>query len=308
LRYLPAKPVRELRLLTRRRRELVRDAAQEKNRVQKLLEQSSIKLRSVMTDVFGASGAAMLEALIVKGETDPQEIAQLAQGSLKKKQAAIARALEGFHLPETHRFLIRQTLAHLTAILDQIDELDEQIQKTIRSRPEFAEAAELIKTIPGMERVSAAETIAEVGPDVKAFPSAAHLSSWSGVCPGNHQSAGKSRTGKTSKGNPYFRATLNPSAWASSRQQESSFQARYQRLSDKIGHRGAVVAVAHALVYAIYNVLTYRRPYTDTLDQRPAEFKCKRLLRHHQRRVKYLQRFLKPKSPLDCSLLANRPA
>jgi transposase len=290
--YLPARPVRELRMLTRRRRELIRDAAREKNRVQKLLEQSSIKLRSVLSDVFGASGAGMLEALVLEGETDPMRIASRAKGSLIKKKEQIAAALEGHRLAETPRFLIRQTMQHLATMLHQIDELDDQIQKHLEANPGFAQSAQLLESIPGMDRVSAAETVAEVGPDVAAFPSASHLSSWAGVCPGNHESAGKRGTSKATKGNPYFRATLNQSAWASSHQNGSSFQSRYRRFSPKLQHQGAIIAVAHALVYAIYNVLNYRRPYQETPPSPPELNKFRRLLRHHQRRVKYFQRFL----------------
>jgi transposase len=126
------------------------------------------------------------------------------------------------------------------------------------------------------------------------------------VCPGNHESAGKTRSGKTTKGNPYFRATLNQGAWASSHQNGSSFQARYHRLSPKIGHKGAVVAVAHGLVYAIYNVLTYRRPYQDVAAQETNEVNTQRLIRHHQRRVKHLQMFLSRKPKPDfCQVLSR---
>lgn len=167
--YLPPRPVRELRMLTRRRRELVRDAAQEKNRVQKLLEQSNIKLRGVLSDVFGVSGAAMLEAIVVDGKTDPLEIATLAQGSLVKKKAAIAESLKGFQLPETHRFLIRQGMEHLAALVQQLEELEQAIQAKLKQEG-FEGASQLLQTIPGIEQVSAAEIVAEVGPDVKAFP------------------------------------------------------------------------------------------------------------------------------------------
>ena len=214
--YLPARPVRELRLLTRRRRELIRDAAQEKNRVQKLLEQSNIKLRSVLSDVFGVSGAAMLEAIVVEGQTDPARIAELACGSLKLKKEAIAESLKGFQLPQTHRFLIRQAMEHLAEMVRQLEELDGQIEAKMKAEG-FETAAQLLQTIPGIQQVSAAEIVAEVGPDVQAFPTPAHLSSWAGVCPGNQESAGKRHSTRTTKGNPYFRATLSQSAWASSR-------------------------------------------------------------------------------------------
>ena len=294
--YLPPRPVRELRMLTRRRRELIRDAAQEKNRVQKLLEQSNIKLRGVLSDVFGVSGAAMLEAIVVQGKTDPEQIAELACGTLKQKKAAIAESLQGFQMPETHRFLIRQGMEHLAALVQQLEELESQIRGKLKAEG-FEAAAQLLQTIPGIEQVSAAEIVAEVGPDVKAFPSPAHLSSWAGVCPGNEESAGKRHSTRTTKGNPYFRATLNQSAWASSRKKQSSFQARYERLSPRLHHKGAVIAVAHALVYAIYSVLHYQRPYKAAdLAAGPDQNKTRRLMRHHLRRLKQLQVWL-PKAP-----------
>jgi transposase len=294
--YLPPRPVRELRMLTRRRRELIRDAAQEKNRVQKLLEQSNIKLRSVLSDVFGVSGAAILEAILVGGKSDPAEIAELAQGRLKQKKAAIAASLEGFQLPERHRFLIRQGMGHLAALVEQLEELERQIQAKLQEEG-FETPARLLQTIPGIDQVSAAEIVAEVGPDTEAFPSPAHLSSWAGVCPGNDESAGKRRSRRTTKGNPYLRATLNQSAWASSHKKQSSFQARYQKLSPRLSHKGAVIAVAHALVYAIYNVLHYQRPYQGMgAVQGPDQNKTKRLIRHHSRRLKQLQAWL-PKAP-----------
>jgi transposase len=291
-------------MLTRRRRELVRAAAQEKNRVQKLLEQSSVKLRSVMSDVFGASGAAMLEAL-VNGETDARRIACLAKGTLKKKQEQIAASLQGFRMPEANRFLIRQTLEHLAAILEQVDDLEAKIEAHLQAYPEFGQSAKLVQSIPGFNQVSAAETVAEVGPDVKAFPSAAHLSSWAGVCPGNNESAGKRRSSRTTKGNPYFRATLNQSAWASSHTDDSAFQRRYCHLRPRLRHKGAIIAVAHALVYAIYNVLNYRRPYQEVANGEPGQVRVKRLIRHHQARISHLKCFLGERSTPDLVKVMN---
>jgi transposase len=298
--YVPVPAVRQLRALTRRRRELVREAAQEKNRVQKLLEQSNIKLRSVLSDVFGASGAAILEAL-VKGEREPQRLADLARGQLQKKKPQIAAALKGFVLSDVHRFLIRETLEHLAVIVQHIDELDEEIAKYMRADARMAQAAELLKSIPGFNQISAAETVAEVGPDVKAFPSAAHLSSWAGVCPGNHESAGKRRSSRTTKGNPYWRATLNQSAWATSRQNGSAFQRRYDHLSPKLKHKGAIVAVAHALVYAIYNILKFQRPYQEIANAELSQDQARRRIRHHEKRIKHLKAFLKEPLTPDLS-------
>jgi len=304
--YLPGREVRELRMLTRRRREVVRGAAQEKNRVQKLLEQSSIKLRSVLSDVFGASGAAMLEALIVEGESDPQRIAERAKGSLVKKKAQIAAALEGFHLPAVHRFLLRQALENLARLVEQVDELEAEIQQYLQAHPNFAKSAELLESVTGLNQVGAAETVAEVGPDVKAFPGAGHLSSWGGVCPGNYESAGKRCSSRTTKGNPYWRATLIESAWAASRKKGSRFQACYQRHSPKLQHKGAILAVAHALVYAIYNVLSYQRPYQEAPAVEIGQGKAKRLIRHHQKRIQHLQKFLSSKPEPELAYALRR--
>ena len=199
-------------------------------------------------------------------------------------------------MPETHRLLIRQGMEHLAALVEQIEELDRQIQAKLKQEG-LDQSAALLRTIPGIEQVSAAEIVAEVGPDVQAFPSAAHLSSWAGVCPGNDESAGKRRRTRTTKGNPYFRATLNQSAWAVSHKKQSSFQVLYQKLTPRLQPRAAVIAVAHALVYAIYNVLHYQRPYRDLgASPGPDEDKTKRLIRHHSRRLKQLQTWL-PKAP-----------
>ncbi len=218
-------------MLTLQRRQLVRAAAREKNRVQKLLEQSNIKLRRVLSAVFGISGAAMLEAIVLQKKTDVVEIAGLSRGTLQRKKAAIAESLQDFR---THGFLIQQGMEHLAVLVRQLEELDGHIQAKLKTEG-FASAAQLLQTIPGIQALSAAEIVAEGGPDGKAFPSPGNLSSWAGVCPGNNESAGKRGTTRTGKGNPYFRARLNQSAWASSHKKGSVFQARYRKLSPRLG-------------------------------------------------------------------------
>jgi transposase len=293
--YIPPRPVRELRLLTRRRREVIRSAAQEKNRLLKLLEQANIKLGGVLSDVFGASGEAMLEALIVQQQSDARKIAELARGTARKKLESIAASLEGHRLPDTLRLLMRQTMEHLAVLVQQVESLDREIAAKIRQEG-WEESFGLLQTIPGLREVGASEALAEVGPTVEAFPSPGHLSSWGGICPGNNQSAGKRGSSRTTKGNPYFRAMLNPSAWAASRRKGSSFQARYQRLSPKLKHKGAIIGVAHALVYAIYEVLKYRRPYRPVAVAGLDAQKTERLIRHHARRLRKLRAWL-PQAP-----------
>lgn len=294
--YVPERSVRELRMLTRQRREKIRNLAQQKNRLQKMLEQGNVKLRGVMSDLFGASGEAILREMILEQETDPVQLAELAKGSLQHKKEQIVAALQGHRLPEAHRFLLRQGMEHLALLAQQVEELDRMIEKKIGDEGWQSPYANL-QTIPGIKQTAASEILAEVGPQAAAFPSAGHLSSWAGVCPGNHESAGKGRSGRTRQGNPYFRATLNQSAWASSRNKQSEFEARYQHLSPKLKHKGAIVGVAHALVYAIYNVLHYGRPYLPAAHEGMDQQQTKRLIRHHTSRLKKLQAWL-PKAPL----------
>ncbi len=304
--YVPPRPVRELRMLTRQRREKIRNVAQEKNRVQKVLEQGNVKLRGVMSDLFGASGEAILGAMILKGETDPDKLAELAKGTLRKKQGQIVEALKGHQLPETHQLVIRQGMEHMALLVEQIETLDRQIERKIQVEG-WERPYQMLQTIPGIKKTAASEALAEVGPDTQAFPSAAHLSSWGGTCPGNHESAGKRRSGRTGKGNPYFRAMLNQSAWASSRKQGSEFETCYQRLVPRLKHKGAIVGVAHALVYAIYEVLHYLRPYRPPQVEGLDQAKTKSLIRHHTKRLRKLQAWL-PHAPVlsDCAKVLRK--
>jgi len=284
--YIPPKPIRELRDLTRRRKQLVRNGAMERNRVQKLLEEANVKLGSVLSDVFGASGQNMVEALM-KGEATAEQIAQLAQRRARKKIPEIQKSIEGHRLNQTHRDLMQQCMTHLAFLEEQIEEIDQQIQNKIRSYG-LSEAYELLQTVPGMQAEAAATVLAEVGADVQAFPSAAKLSSWAGVCPGNNESAGKRKSSHTTKGNPYLREVLLECAWASSRKKNSQMQHRYRRLLGRRGKKRAAVAVAHALVQAVYYVLSTRKPFVDTAEPPRSPGQVRRLVRHHTRRLRKL--------------------
>jgi transposase len=283
--YIPSQPIRELRELTRRRKQLIRNGATERNRVQKVLEEANIKLGNVLSDVFGASGQDMLLAL-VQGQSTPEQMAQLAKRGARKKIPEIQAALEGHRMTETQRELIRQSMSHLAFLEKQIEHIDQKIQEKIRGFG-FTESYQLLQTVTGIKVEAAAAVLAEVGDSVSAFPSSAKLSSWTGVCPGNNESAGKRHSTRTTKGNPYLREVLLECAWASTRRKNSQMQHLYQRWQPRLGHKRAIVAVAHKLVEAIYFVLSTRRPYVDTVEP-PPPVRVHRLVRHHTRRLRKL--------------------
>jgi transposase len=284
--FIPEKPTRELRELTRRRKKLVGHVAQERNRVQKQLEYGNVKLGNELSDVFGLSGQMMLKALVDEERT-PEQVAELAQGSLKKKQAAIAESIRGQRLSEMQKELIRSSMRMMAFLEMEIQQLDGWIGKLLEDSQQ-QEPYQLLQTIPGIKQEAAGNVLAETGPDMKQFPSAGNMSSWGGVCPGNNESAGRHKSRHTTHGNPWFRATLTECAWAASRTKGSAFQLKYEQLQPKIGHKRALVAVAHALVKAVYYVLSTRKPYREVQAETLTEVKRQRIIRHHTRRLRRL--------------------
>ena len=290
--YIPPRPIRQLRDLTRRRKQLVRTGAQERNRVQKILEDANIKLGNVLTDVFGLSGQLMLEKLL-EGNTAPDEIAELAQRSAKKKIPQIRASLEGHRMNDLHRRLIELSLDHMAFVEDQISKLDEEIDKHIQAHG-LEKPCQLLQTIPGVKKEAAASLVAEFGPDMKVFGSAKKCSSWAGVAPGNNESAGKKKRAPAMRGNPWARSTLTESAWSASRRKDSEFQNAYQRWKGRLGHKRAIVATAHMLVETVYEVLSTSTPYTGRGASPMPDANAVRLIRHHTRRLKTLRKRLKP--------------
>jgi transposase len=268
--FVPPQPIRELRDLTRYRKLLIQERTRHATRLHTVLEDTGIKLRSVATRLLGASGRAMLDALVA-GTTDPTVLADLARGKLRKKLPALRQALLG-HFRAHHAFLVSQLLAHL----DDLDEAIETVSSPIDTlMAPFAEQLARLDTIRGVNKRTAEVLIAELGPDMRVFPTAKHAASWAGLCPGSHESAGKHRSGRTRHGNRWLRAALIEAALAASvRSTPGAFAARYRRVRHR-GHKKAIVAVAHAILVTAYHLLarqtTYQDPGADYYDRRHAE-------------------------------------
>jgi transposase len=256
--FVPPKEVRELRDLTRYRTQVIRQRAQECNRIQKLLEDCNIKLASVATDILGASGRDMLHALGA-GVDSPEALANLARGRLRDKLPQLQEALRGV-MSETQRWLLREQLHKVEDLDDAVARLDVKIAELCLP---FAQALSVLDQIPGINQRLAQIVVAEIGLDMSRFKTAAQLASWAGMCPGNRQSAGKSQGGKTRKGNVWLRQALVEAAWAASRTKGSSLQATYHRLAGRRGGKRACLAVGHRILRMVHKLLSAPGPYRE---------------------------------------------
>jgi transposase len=256
--FVPATPIRELRDLTRYRASLAQEINRIANRIQKVLEDANIKLASVATDTLGASGRAMLEAL-VKGEQDSQRLAEMSRGLLRNKIPELQQALEG-KVTAHHRFLLRELLDHLHFVESKMQRIEQEVAE--RLGPFQSEVARLC-TIPGVDRVTAWGLLAEIGLNMKQFPDAKHLASWAGLCPGAHESAGKRKSGKIRKGSLWLRRCLCQGAWAVSTKKGNYLSALFRRLAARRGKKRATIAVAHNLLVIAYYILRDKVCYRD---------------------------------------------
>jgi len=282
--FIPPRDIRELRDLTRTRRKLVEEMASEKNRVQKVLEDANIKLSSVVSKVFGVSSMSMVVLLLEKDELSAEEISKLAKGKLKKKVDLLVKALEG-NVTDHHRFLLKQHLAHVDFLVKQIETFDDAIRKKLSPyEVQFKD----IQSVTGVKGISAASVIAEIGVNMSKFPDEAHLSSWAAICPGNNESAGKKKSGKTRRGNNYLKATLTESAWAASRTKGAALNAVYHIIARRRGKKRALVAVGHRILIEIYRVLKTGKPYQDVgediVNERKSKNREQTMIRDLERR------------------------
>jgi transposase len=256
--FVPPQPIQQLRDLTRSRTTLKQEQVRIGNRIRKVLEDANIKLSSVMSDVMGVSGLAMLRA-IVRGESDPKTLAQLARKRLRGKIPLLQQAAAG-SVNEHHRFLLEQWLAHWDELTERIAKFDQRIEEQVRP---FASVVETWDTIPGIDRITAWTLVAEMGPDMNQFPTVAHAASWAGLCPGQDESAGKRKSGRTRRGNVWLRRALTQAAWGASMTKGSYFKAFYHRLAARKGKKRAIVAVAHSLLSTGYMLLWTGRRFSD---------------------------------------------
>ena len=264
--FVPPKPLRELRELLRYRRKLVESSTSERNRMLKLLETANIKLASVVTDVFGVSGRSMLRALL-DGQQAPSEMAQLAKGRMRTKLLALTEALEG-RVEEHHRFLLAIQLERLEQVEAALERIDRRIDEKLEP---YREQHTRLMEIPGIDRVGAAVLVAELGVDMSVFPSARHCAAWAGVCPGNHESAGKRRGHATRKGNVHLTTALVQAAHGASHAKGTYLKDKYWRLKARKGPHRAAMAVAHKILISAYHMLAravgYKELGTTFLDQ-----------------------------------------
>jgi transposase len=277
---VPERPQRELRDLTRQRSQLAAEQTRVANRIHKTLEDANIKLGSVATDILGVSGRDMIRALI-GGQEDPNQLAELARRRLRSKLPELREALRG-HLTDHHRFMLGQLMDHLDYLDRQIATFDQRIDVLMRP---FQEAIQRVMTIPGVGPRTAQNVLAEIGTDMSRFPTEEHLASWAAMCPGNHESAGKRRSGRTNHGNRWLRTALVQAAWAASHSKKTYLAAQYRRLAGRRGKKRAIVAVGHTMLGMLYHILrdgvTYKELGPDYLHKlqpmRLAHYLVKRL-------------------------------
>ena len=258
--FVPPTEIRELRDLTRQRAQLVSARTAVSNRIQKVLEDANIKLSSVASDVLGVSGRAMIAALI-GGESDPEPLAELARRRLRGKIPQLQRALRG-RVSDHHRFLLRMLMDDVRHLDQQIEQFNDRMDAVMTP---FSQAVDRLMTIPGVNRRAAEVILAEIGTDMSRFPTAGHLSSWAGMCSGNHESAGKRRSGRTTKGDRWLRQVLVQVAWAASHTKQTFLAATYHRWVKRMGKKRALVALGHKILVLIYELLKDRTTYQEQL-------------------------------------------
>jgi transposase len=281
--FIPARPQRELRDLTRYRTRLIEEKARTINRLHKVLEDANIKLAAVASDALGVSGRAMIQRLI-DGDTDPHKLADLAVGQLRGKIPELEKALRG-HVTEHHQFLLRMLWQQLVQQEAWIAEVEAQIRE--RTRPFTAEIQRL-DAVPGVNQHVAEVLLAEVGPDMSPFPTHQHMASWAGICPGNEESAGKRRRKRITPGNRWLKATLVQAGWSATHTRNSYLASQYRRLAGRRGKKRALVAVGHSILVIFYHMMSKAACYADLGGDFFERLEPNRLKRYYVNRLERL--------------------
>jgi transposase len=298
--FVPPRAVRNLRDLTRQRAQLAAEMTRVANRLHKLLEDTNVKLGAVASDILGKSGRAMLQALL-RGETDVDRMADLAQGRLRGKLPQLRLALEG-HVTDHHRFLLGHLLTHLEFLENHVGSLSLEI--AIRHAQLLApDDVERLDAIPGVNITTIQNVVAEIGPDMSVFPDEHHLSSWTGICPGNEESAGRRLSSATRHGNRWLRRALSEAAWAASHTKDSYLAAQYRRLAARRGKKRALLAVGHSILVIIYHLLKHHLEYRDLGRDYFDRMEPERLRRYLVKRLEALghEVILRPRKPNEAA-------
>jgi len=256
--FIPPRDIRDLRDLIRYRAKLIQNVTAEKNRLQKIMEDANIKISSVLSKTFSVSGTNMIQALI-KGDSSPEQIADLARCRLRSKIPDLIKALRG-HVTDHHRFMMAEIFEHLNYLGERIADLERRIDENLEP---YRDVFDRLMTIPGVNKHCAASIIAEIGVDMSVFETPQRLASWAGVCPGNNESAGKRMSGKTRKGDCWLRVTLTEAAWAASKTKGNYLSEKYRRLAHRRGQKRAIMAIAHKILCIAFHVIKNKVPYKD---------------------------------------------
>ncbi|WP_246940912.1 IS110 family transposase [Bacillus pinisoli] len=258
--FVPPEDFRNLRDLTRLRKKWIGHMTSEKNRIQKVLEASNIKLGTVISDVFGVSGRKLLEKLMTEGYIDSEEVEQRIHGKMAHKRQLITDSLFGT-LNDHQIFLIKQSWMHIVNLEELIAEIEKRIDDVL---VKYQKEVNLLITMPGIKKDTAAVILAEIGVDMIQFPTSKHLASWAGLSPGNHESAGKRKSSRTMNGNPHIKSALCEAAWAVSRSRNKRLSTKYWSLAARRGKKKALVAIAHRMLTIVYHMLLNKEPYHET--------------------------------------------
>jgi transposase len=282
--FIPNNQIRELRSLVRYKTKLIRHISSERNRIIRTLEEANIKLSSVLSDIFGVSGYKIIKD-IVMGDYQPEDLLHHVHGNVRQSRQDIKEAITGYVTPH-HRFMLQTMLKNIENTEEIIRSLDEEIDK---QTAEFGIEIELLKSIPGVGKDGAVGIVSEIGADMSAFASEKHLAKWAGMCPGNNETGGKKKSGRTSYGNAHIRALLVQLAWAASRTKKTYLSNKYKSLVGRRGKKKAIIAIGHKILIAVYFILRDKVSYQELGENYLSNFKADKLIEYYTKQLERLK-------------------